>query len=178
MIGEYKIENPSEVLDLDQNLISTILENINVNPAAYTNVTIGYVGEPYTNDNGELCRDYEINGNSFGTKYRVYYEDDVKGITTTYECEDVYVLGEEMQAEFQEASYEVTANATYKAVTAEENEKKFLETTVGKAVLAGSIILGLMTFIALGIYVLKGGRRDTDYRSRRDSKRDYKKLKK
>ena len=83
-----------------------------------------------------------------------------------------------MQAEFQEVSYEVTANATYKAVTAQENEKKFLETTVGKAVLAGSIILGLMTFIALGIYVLKGGCRDTDYISRRDSKRDYKKLKK
>ena len=42
--------------------------------------------------------------------------------------------------------------------------------------LAGSIILGVLVLIALALYLVKGGRRDTDRKSKRDIKRDYKEL--
>ena len=60
----------------------------------------------------------------------------------------------------------------------DEEEKGFLDTVVGKAVISGAVVLGLAVIIALGIYIAKGGRKDTDYRSKRDSRRDYKNLNK
>ena len=39
----------------------------------------------------------------------------------------------------------------------------------------GAVVLGMAVIAALGIYMMKGGRKDTDYRSKRDSKKDYKK---
>lgn len=174
VIGDYKIENPGENLLLDDAHISTILESIGVNPADYSDLKVYYTGEAYLNEEGMLCRDYEIRALMFGSKYRIYYEDNVKGLVKTYTCEANYGLGDKMLEEFTNVSYDVSAKATYYEVL--EEEKGFFETLPGKAVLAGSIILGITVILALFIYLLKGGRKDTDYKTRADAKKDYKKL--
>lgn len=176
VIGDRKIENQGEILALTNDIICMLLEQAGANPADYTDYAVYYVGEPYSDADGNLCRDYEISTNAYGTKYRVYYEDDFKNLTTEYTCEATYKLTAENLEEFQIVSYEVTATATYTRL--EEEEKGFLDTVVGKAVLSGAVVLGLAVIIALGIYIAKGGRKDTDYRSKRDSRRDYKNLNK
>ena len=103
----------------------------------------------------------------------------------TYKAVDVYVLSDADKEKIDKQNKEtlVTATAYYKV---EDNTEVATETQVQKtaikmspakkAVLAGSIILGVLVLIALALYLVKGGRRDTDRKSKRDIKRDYKEL--
>lgn len=93
----------------------------------------------------------------------------------TYKAVDVYVLSDADKDEIDKYNNEtlVTATAYYKAAPIDEEKTM---SPVKKAVLAGSIILGVLVLIALALYLVKGGRRDTDRKSKRDIKRDYKEL--
>lgn len=175
-IGDRKIENPGESLTISNDIICMLIEKAGGNSADYTDFTVSYKGDAYTNEEGVLCRDYEIAAKAYGTKYRVYYEDDFKNLTTRYTCAAVYKITDKALQEFQKTSYDVTATASYVKEKAEK--KAFTDTLVGKAVLSGAVVLGMAVIAALGIYMMKGGRKDTDYRSKRDSKKDYKKLNK
>lgn len=178
VFGDVKFENPGDNLSLDQNMLEALLKSAGVDVSAYKLPSVSYTGEAYTNADGYLCRDYVIKAYSEGTKYRIYYEGDFDDIVVGYDCEATYVIKEQPTTE--EITEATTEEIIPEPIVDEEpkKEKSFFQTTAGKVVLSSTIVLLCMIFAALGIYVVKGGRKDTDYRSRRDSRQDYKRLKK
>ena len=72
-------------------------------------------------------------------------------------------------------TYTVKATAYYDEAAEQEKTEKSL-TLSAKVAIAFGVIVGLVLIAALILYLVKGGRKGTDYRSRRDSKRDYKNL--
>lgn len=176
---------PSENFILNEDEMKTILSQNGYDLSGLGDFRFSASPETYTDANGNLCRNYTITASRSAVKYRVYYADDVDGIDVTYKAVDVYVLSDADKEKIDKQNKEtlVTATAYYKV---EDNTEVATETQVQKtaikmspakkAVLAGSIILGVLVLIALALYLVKGGRRDTDRKSKRDIKRDYKEL--
>lgn len=139
----------------------------------YRPVSFEYASEPYTSFSGKTCRDYIINYEMYGSVYTLFYEKKLE--TPLYKATVKYVLSDECakQIEDMKNSYEVTAYAYYsKTMT------QYHMSPVTKAVLGAGIAFMIMLFAALVIYILKGGRKPTDYKSNRDIRKDYEELKK
>ena len=95
---------------------------------------------------------------------------------TLYTAENTYELSADDVQNLKnlKGTYTVKATAYY-----DEAEQKKTEKTLpvaAKVAIAFGVIVGLVLIAALILYLVKGGRKGTDYRSRRDSKRDYKNL--
>lgn len=169
----------SEDFSLDEATMKNILIDKGYDVSEIGSLSFSLSPDTYTDSKGNLCRNYTISVGRTGTKYRIYYTDDVDDLDVTYKAVDVYVLSDADKDEIDKYNNEtlVTATAYYKAAVkaAPADEEKTMS-PVKKAVLAGSIILGVLVLIALALYLVKGGRRDTDRKSKRDIKRDYKEL--
>lgn len=172
-VGNMVIE-PSQLANLSKEQLQSLVSSFGYDPAHYKVLSLQYTGEPYMNGD-KLCRDYSVSVSIYGCQYRIYYEDKID--ESTYEAINTYELsGSDMELlDNLKGSYEVEGKAFYNEVT--KSEKKKL-TTTQKVALAFGIIVGLALLVALFLYILRGGRKDTDYRSRRDSKRDLKNLRK
>ncbi|MCM1172371.1 MAG: VaFE repeat-containing surface-anchored protein [Clostridium sp.] len=138
----------------------------------YRPTSFEYASEPYVSVSGKVCRDYIINYDLYGTVYTLIYEKKLDA--PLYKAVMTYELSDDSTKKLEEMkeSYIVTANAYYVET---EGEKGL--TAVQKAVLGAGIVFLIILFIALVIYLLKGGRKPTDYKSERDIRRDYKELK-
>ena len=169
----------SDDFSLDEATMKNILIDNGYDVSEIGSLSFSLSPDTYTDSKGNLCRNYTISAGRTGTKYRIYYTDDVDDLDVTYKAVDVYVLSDADKDEIDKYNNEtlVTATAYYKAAVkaAPADEEKTMS-PVKKAVLAGSIILGVLVLIALALYLVKGGRRDTDRKSKRDIKRDYKEL--
>lgn len=139
---------------------------------SYRPVSFEYTSEPYTSFNGTVCRDYIINYEMYGSIYTLFYGEKVEA--PLYRATVKYVLSDECakQIEDMKNSYEVTAHAYYTEASAKGMSP------VTKAVLGAGIVFLIILFAALVIYILKGGRKPTDYKTNRDIRRDYKELNK
>ncbi len=169
--------------------------NIEVEPAQFTDLSIddlqayataqGYssdmyrlskacfTGEPYT-AGGVMCRDYILSADVYVRQYRMYYSLHDTEKEQQYIAENTYELSHD-DTETLEAlknTFTVHATAYYDQV---EQKRGFLSTPA-KVAIAFGVVIVLALIAALIIYMMKGGRKSTDYRSRRDSKRDYKNL--
>ena len=176
-IGDKLIS--SEDFSLDEATMKNILIDNGYDVSEIGSLSFSLSPDTYTDSKGNLCRNYTISAGRTGTKYRIYYTDDVDDLDVTYKAVDVYVLSDADKDEIDKYNNEtlVTATAYYKAaVKAAPIDEEKTMSPVKKAVLAGSIILGVLVLIALALYLVKGGRRDTDRKSKRDIKRDYKEL--
>lgn len=139
----------------------------------YRPVSFEYASEPYTSFSGKTCRDYIINYEMYGSVYTLFYEKKLDA--PLYKATVKYVLSDECakQIEDMKNSYEVTAYAYYSKTMTQKHMSP-----VTKAVLGAGIAFLIMLFAALVIYILKGGRKPTDYKSNRDIRKDYEELKK
>lgn len=139
----------------------------------YRPVSFEYASEPYTSFSGKTCRDYIINYEMYGSVYTLFYEKKLE--TPLYKATVKYVLSDECakQIEDMKNSYEVTAYAYYSKTMTQNHMSP-----VTKSVLGAGIAFLIMLFAALVIYILKGGRKPTDYKSNRDIRKDYEELKK
>ncbi len=139
---------------------------------SYRPVSFEYTSKSYTSSDGTMCRDYIINYEMYGSVYTLFYEKKLDA--PLYRATIKYVLSDECagQLEDMKNSYEVTAHAYYT-----EAPKAKGMSPVTKAVLEAGILFLIILFAALVIYILKGGRKTTDYKSNRDIRRDYKELK-
>ena len=137
----------------------------------YRPVSFEYASEPYTSFSGKTCRDYIINYEMYGSVYTLFYEKKLDA--PLYKATVKYVLSDECakQIDDMKNSYEVTAYAYYSKTMISHMSP------VTKAVLGAGIAFLIMLFVALVIYILKGGRKPTDYKSNRDIRKDYKELK-
>lgn len=136
-------------------------------------VSFGYTSEPYTSFNGTVCRDYIISYEMYGSVYTLFYEKKLEA--PLYRATVKYVLSDECTERLEDMKnrYEVTAHAYYTEVP----EAKSMS-PVTKAVLSAGVAFMIILFIALAIYILKGGRKPTDYKTNRDIRKDYKELNK
>lgn len=176
-IGDSLIASDGFTMSEDE--MKSVLRENGYDVSELNNLTFSMSQDTYTDSKGNLCRNYTISAGRTGTKYRIYYADDVDDLDVTYKAVDVYVLSDADKDEIDKYNNEtlVTATAYYKAaVKAAPIDEEKTMSPVKKAVLAGSIILGVLVLIALALYLVKGGRRDTDRKSKRDIKRDYKEL--
>ena len=173
-IGDSLIDSDDFTMSEDE--MKSVLRENGYDVSELNNLTFSMSQDTYTDSVGNLCRNYTISANKFGTKYRLYYADDVDGIDVTYKAVDVYVLSDADKEKIEQYNNEtlVTATAYYKITAKGETGKS----PIKKAVLAGTIILGLLILVALVIYILTGGRKATDRKTKRDIMRDYRNIQK
>jgi hypothetical protein len=186
-LGDYSSEyfiydgtrysNPKDDISDIENLLVDFVTSAGYNSDDYRDFSYGYSGDAYYNADGILVRDFYVSFDIYGEKYRFYYGDTFDALVGTYSAECTYELDDTTKKELEEmkGQYEVTGNARYIRQTAVA-KKKFYQTTVGKAVISAAVIFVILIIISLFIYLARGGRKSTDYRSRRDSERDYREL--
>lgn len=173
-IGDQLI--PSAEFTLDDSAMKDILSESGYDISKLKGMSFSMSPDTYTDNSGYLCRNYTITASTSGNRYRLYYAADVDGLDVTYKAVDVYVLSDADKEKIEQHNNEILVTATaYYKITAKSDTDSGLS-PVKKAVLTGTIILGLLILIALVIYILTGGRKATDRKSRRDIKRDYRDL--
>lgn len=174
-IGNLLIES-AETLNLSEAEISEILAGYGYNINYYRNFSAAFSGAAYTTDEGVVCRNFTISADGYGTKYRIWYEGEFDDLEQIYDVKAYYRLSDSSKADIEEKlnTYKVTATAVYDAIEADKDVADETEmSVVAKVVLSFAIIIMIVLLIALIIYLLKGGRRATDYKSKRDNKKDY-----
>lgn len=173
MLGQYEIaKDEFNDINLDAECLNNVLHETGFSDL-YRATTAHFDGDAYV-ENGITYRNYCIEGDAYGAKYRIYYEDTVE--FPLYTAVMTYTMSEQEQEEIEELkrTYEVTANAFYKKKPAQVKEKGLSVTQ--KIVLGTGIIVGILIIAALILYLVKGGRKPTDHKSKRDVKQDYKNL--
>lgn len=161
-------------LSFSDSVYKSLVENAGYNPDLYKDFSATYVDDStYTNENGVVCRDFVAICSAFGTNYQVKYAKMFDDLKPKYKHTFEYSLTEaaKEKIENEKSKYKVTATATY-LLEQEKDNKQFVK----KVVISAVVILLLLILISLFVYLMKGGRKATDYRSRRDSKDDYKNL--
>lgn len=173
-VGGVIINHNDEQLDIDPSKYTEILTHLGYDPNEFVIKEMGYIGEAYQDEQGVVFRDYYIIVETTGNIYRVYYE----GVTDVidYAININYVLTEESKEAYNQSGkveYEVKATAYY--FKEKVNETKAM-TPIQKVVLATGIIIVLLLLAAFVVYLLRGGRKSTDYRSKSDIKKDFKEM--
>ncbi len=147
--------------------LQSILEYWGYSNTEYRPVTATFNGDAYTNSDGVVCRDYTIYCEAYGKQYRVNYESDIElpeyTATLTYTLSD----GDKAEIEQLKSSYEVTANAFY------DMADQGLS-TVQRVVIGTGVVVVLILIAALIIYIIRGGRKRTEYMSKREARREFK----
>lgn len=165
-IGDVVLEHNDETFAATKEQLQKIIEYWGYAGDIYEAVSAEYAGDAYENSDGVLCRNYVIYCNVYGRQYHVVYESEIEfpvyTATVTYSLSDI----DREQIESLKASFEVTATAYYDIV-----EKGM--TTTQKVVLTVGIIFGVLVLAALIIYLLRGGRRRTEYMSGREARKEY-----
>lgn len=173
IVGSAEIE-PADFTTLSAADLQSYVAAQGYDTDTYRFNTASFVGEPYVNADNKTCRDYIISAEVYVKQYRMYYTLHATEKETLYTAENTYELSADdaRALETLKGTYNVKATAYY-----DEAEQKKTEKTLpvaAKVAIAFGVIVGLV--LALILYLVKGGRKGTDYRSRRDSKRDYKNL--
>ena len=173
-VGDKMIASSEFSLSADD--MRQILTSNGYDVSKLSDLTVAMSPDTYRNEAGDVCRNYTITAYQTGTKYRFVYEDDVDGLDVTYKSVDVYVLSDADKEKIDKANNEVlvTATAYYKLQKYEVAQKGMTKSQ--KVIMSTAIILGILLLIALIVYLIRGGRRKTDYKSRRDIKRDFKNI--
>lgn len=171
-LGGITIE-PEQLADVSLSEMQTFAAQFGYTPEVYRLQSVSYSGDAYTDANGVVCRDYKIVTDVYMRQFRHYYtysED-----RSIYTAENTYELSKSDIDEIEELknTYKVSATAFYDEV--KETTKKTLSLPAKIAITFG-VIVGIVLIAALILYLVKGGRKGTDYRSKRDSKRDYRNL--
>lgn len=170
IVGDIELTHDDELIDVSKYGYDRLIKSLGADPEIYRAKSISYVGEPYMLD-GKLCRDYEINCDIYGLRYKAIYEDEIDipmlEAVTTYELTNDSL---EYISELKSCSV-VKANAFYKKV-----KEKSGMSEVQKAIITSAVVIAAIVLVALLLYLVKGGRKNTDYKSKRDIKRDYKEL--
>lgn len=167
-------------LSFSDSIYETLVKKAGYDPEMYKDFSATYIDDStYTNSEGVVCRDFIALCSAYGTDYQVKYAKMFDELKPKYKHTFEYSLSQADKEKIESAKslYSVTATAKYSLI--EEKEEKTVETkneTVKKVVISAVVIVLLLVFISLGVYLAKGGRKDTDYRSKRDSRDDYKKL--
>jgi len=167
------------VFDLDPRNYVEFLEGLEIPTDKYQVVSVSYNGEAYTNSEGVVCRDYVINAQMNGTRYKLNYRYDLQ--KSEYTAKITYLLSDEEVEYIEELknSYEVSAVAYYSIQEQEEQieqkEEEGLSVPVKIAIGAGVVIL-LAIIITLIVYLIRGGRRRTDEMNNRELKDEFKHL--
>lgn len=174
MVGSTAIE-PSQLTTLSTQDLQSYVAAQGYNTDTYRFSNVSFAGEPYVNAD-KTCRDYTISVDAYVRQYRLYYTLHDKKKEALYTAENTYELSADDVQNLKnlKGTYTVKATAYY-----DEAEQKKTEKTLpvaAKVAIAFGVIVGLVLIAALILYLVKGGRKGTDYRSRRDSKRDYKNL--
>lgn len=162
-------------LNLSSNVYNNLIKNAGFDPSLYKDFSANYNGAAYIDNNGIVCRNFIANCSVFATNYVVKYAKIFDDLELEYEHSYKYSLSKASKEKIDSAKskYKVIATAKYSIVEKEETTNN---ETVKKVVISAVVILMLLVFISLVVYLVKGGRKDTDYRSKRDSKDDYKNL--
>lgn len=166
-VGDIIIDNIGEEFDLDPRSYVEFLDGLEVPTDKYMINSVAFDGEPYTNPNGVICRDYVIDASMNGTRYRLNYRYDL--IKAEYTATITYNLTESEAAYIDSLknSFEVTATAYYSL-----KEDKGLSTPV-KVAIGFGIVVGLATLITLIVYLVRGGRRRTEDMNKRELKDEF-----
>jgi anti-sigma28 factor (negative regulator of flagellin synthesis) len=174
-VGDHLVSSSDVTLTEDD--IKKILTANGYNISDMDSFAVTMNPETYTDGNGDTCQNYSISAMKYGTKYRLYYEDTVDMASDSYTATDVYILTDESKAALDKANntYEVTATAYYSR-TAKNTASEKKMTTVQKVTLAAICVVLIILLVSLALYIISGGRRNTDYKTRRDVERDYRNL--
>ena len=171
-VGDIIIENNGKEFDLDPRNYVDFLEGLDVPTDIYKINSVSYNGEPYTDANGIICRDYVMSVQMNGTKYRLNYKYDL--VKKEYKATITYNLTE-TEATYIDSlknSYEVTATAYY---TLKEEGFAGLSTPI-KIAIGFGIVIGLAAIITLIVYIARGGRRRTEDMNKRELKDEFKNI--
>lgn len=163
-------------LSFSTSVYETLVKNAGYDPKMYKDFSASYSDDStYINNDGVVCRDFVALCSAFGSNYEVKYAKMFDDLKPKYKHTYEYALSKADKEKIEEAKskFNVIATAKYSIAEKEDNTKN---DTVKKVVISAVVILLLLVLISLGVYVLKGGRKDTDYRSKRDSRDDYKNL--
>ena len=181
-IGGENIKS-SDSLSLSDSAIKTLITESGDDPQYYKDFSVAFNSEPYTNSEGVICRDYVVNCSYYGNKYVVRYGKTFEDLLPIYKYKLTYELTNDSKEEIEtlKNTFVVTGKATYSLTedkTASDNRKTGWESlsTPQKVAISFGVVLGIVLIISLILYLMKGGRKSTDYRSRRDSRDDFKKL--
>lgn len=174
-VGNVVIENNDEVFDLDPRNYVEFLEGLEIPTDKYQVVSVSYNGEAYTNSDGVVCRDYVINAQMNGTRYKLNYRYDLQ--KSEYTAKITYLLSDEEVEYIEELknSYEVSAVAYYSIQEQEQAEDDGLSVAIKIAIGTGIVIL-LAIIITLIVYLIRGGRRRTEDMNNRELKDEFKHL--
>ena len=162
-------------LNLSSAVYSNLVSNAGYEPSHYKDFSASYSGAEYIDNNGVVCRNFIATCSAYGTNYVVKYSNTFDDLDIEYEHTYKYALSsaDKEKIESAKSKYNVIATAKYSIIEEEDTTKN---DTVKKVVISAVVIVLLLVLISLGVYVVKGGRKDTDYRSKRDSRDDYKNL--
>ena len=176
IVGSAEIE-PTEFTTLSAANLQSYVAAQGYDTDTYRFNTASFAGEPYINADNKTCRDYIISAEVYVKQYRMYYTLHATEKETLYTAENIYELSADdaRVLDTLKGTYTVKATAYYDEAAEQEKTEKSL-TLPAKVAIAFGVIVGLVLIAALILYLVKGGRKSTDYRSRRDSKRDYKNL--
>lgn len=175
IVGSAEIE-PADFTTLSAADLQSYVAAQGYDTETYRFNTASFAGEPYVNADNKTCRDYIISAEVYVKQYRMYYTLHATEKETLYTAENTYELSADdaRALETLKGTYNVKATAYYDE--AEQNKTEKTLPVAAKVAIAFGVIVGLVLIAALILYLVKGGRKGTDYRSRRDSKRDYKNL--
>lgn len=155
----------------DTEMMSDILSEAGY--AGLSDCSFSFNGDAYLTASGDMVRDFTITAYETGNRYKFNYA-----------------------ATFDDIEYSLSAVSTYKKVINEvteeimgavteadkkeepEEEPTHKISTATKVIISSAVILGVILIVSLLLYLFKGGRKATNYKSRRDIKRDYKNLNK
>lgn len=170
-LGEQIIEHNDNTIQVSSNEeFDNILAQLGYG-SGYRTVGFRYDGEPYTSLDGVVCRDYIVDVEIYGTIYNVHYADEID--LTEYTPVVTYTLSDKSKESLEalKSSYEVTAYGFYNIKPTNKENKL---TVVQKVVIGFGILVGIVLIVALIIYILRGGRKKTEYMSNREAKDEFK----
>ncbi len=168
-IGNIIIES-DRLEQMSASELQQMMMQFGYSPEYYRAESFSFTSEPYE-VNGMICRDYKVNASVYGNSYRLWYEDVLD--MSELEVINTYELPKDMLEQISnlKGQYEVSAKAFYV-----EKTKKSNTGTVKKIVIGTMVLIAIILFIALIIYLIRGGRKPTEYKSKRDIREDYKNL--
>lgn len=168
------IPKQSDGLSLTDTIYANLVKNAGYDPADFKNYSATYTDDnTYTNENGVVCRDFVATCEAFGTSYEVKYGDMIDGLKDKYRHTSTYILSKASKEKIEEAKNQYLVKATAVYTLEEQTAKK---SKIAKVVIPIAVVIGLILIASFVVYIVKGGRKDTDYRSKRDSRDDYKNL--
>ncbi len=167
-IGADLIASGTEEM-FDEKLMSGILSE-----AGYEGLSdyrFSFNGEAYRISSGDMVRDFTITAYETGNKYRFNYAATFDDVEYSLKAVNTY---QKIAAKVTEEITEATTETNEIVEPEPEPERKL--STAAKVIISSAVVLGVILIVSLLLYLLKGGRKVTDYKSRRDIKRDYKNL--